>query len=145
MREVVREQVMVDRPPQAAWDHLARLAAWPSWAGHILAMDADPPGRLTAHTEVVLHMRAGPRARMVVTDHDPPRSWVWEGDSPGVTTVFEHRFEQVGGGTRIWFLAWMDGPLAPIVGTVFGAVMHRNLARALPRLKVEIEGPQEPR
>lgn len=94
--------------------------------------------------EVVLHMRAGPRARLVVTDHDPPRRCVWEGDSPGVTTVFEHRFEEVEDGTRIWFLAWMRGPLAPVVGPVFGAVMRRNLARALPRLKAEIEGSPKP-
>lgn len=140
MREVVREQVTVDVPPSAAWDHLSRLEEWPSWAGHIRRMEPDPVGELTGSTEVMLSMRAGPRTRMVVTDYDPPRSWVWEGTSYGVTTRFEHRFEELDAGeTRIWFLASTSGRLAGVVGWMFGKLMHRNLARVLPRLKAEME------
>ncbi len=140
MREAVREQVVVERSPSAAWDHMARLEAWPSWAGHIRAMDPEPPGELTESTAVVLDMRAGPKVRMVVTEYDPPHSWVWEGHSFGTTTRFEHRFEQVADErTRIWFLAWMDGPMAGLAAWAFGKVMHRNLSVALPRLKSEME------
>ncbi|MGH2722236.1 MAG: hypothetical protein ACRDJO_11660 [Actinomycetota bacterium] len=104
-------------------------------------MDPTPPGELTASTEVVLHMRAGPGTKMVVTQYDPPQCWVWEGRSFGVTTRFEHTFEDIGEGrTRIWFLAWMNGPLAGPVGWIFGKTMHRYLADALPELKGEIEG-----
>lgn len=146
MREVLSEQVTVHRSPLAAWDHLARLEAWPTWAGYIRWMDPDRPGAVTASTEVVLLMHAGPMARMVVTGHDPPRSWAWEGDSPGVTTMFEHRFDEIDEDrTRISFLAWMDGLLAPVYAPVVGAVMHRNLARTLPRLKAEIEDTPKPR
>lgn len=119
---------------------LAELEAWPSWAGHIRRMQPDPPGELTSTTEVMLHMRAGPSTRMAVTEHDPPSRWVWEGTSYGVTTIFEHRFEVINEATtRIWFLAWMHGPLARPVGWFFRRIMRRNLARALPRLKTEIE------
>lgn len=140
MREVVREQVVVDRPASAAWKHLANLEDWPSWAGHIRRMDPTPPGELTASTQVMLHMRAGPRTKMIVTEYDPPRRWVWEGKSFGMTTTFEHRLEEAGeGGTRIWFLAWVSGPLSGPGGWIFGKMMHRYLARALPKLKAEIE------
>ncbi|MFN2556637.1 MAG: SRPBCC family protein [Nitriliruptorales bacterium] len=140
MRETVREQVVVDRPRSAAWAHLARLEAWPSWAAHIRRMEPSPPGELTASTEVLLHMRAGPRTKMVVTEYDPPTRWVWEGTSYGVTTRFEHRFEELGDGqTRIWFLGWSAGPLSGPGGWMFGKMMHRYLARALPRLKAEME------
>lgn len=136
----MREQVVVERSPSEAWDHLTRLEAWPSWAGHIRAMQPEPAGELTESTTVVLHMRHGPRVRMVVTEYEPPHGWVWEGRSFGTTTRFEHRFDRVAHDrTRIWFLAWMDGPVADLAAWVFGRVMHRNLSVALPRLKSEME------
>ena len=140
MRQVVREEVVVDRSPSVAWKHLAKLEEWPSWAVHIRRMDPNPPGDLTDSTQVVLHMRAGPRTKMIVTEYDPPQRWVWEGRSFGVTTRFEHKLEEIGGGrTRIWFLAWMSGPLAGPAGWTFGKMMRRSLAQALPKLKGEIE------
>ncbi len=140
MRQVVREQVVVARPVSAAWKHLANLEEWPSWAGHIRQMDPTPPGELTASTQVMLHMRAGPRTLMIVTEYEPPRRWVWEGRSFGITTLFEHKLEEIGAGqTRIWFLAWVSGPLAGPGGWTFGKMIRRYLARALPKLKGEIE------
>ncbi len=77
---------------------------------------------------------------MTVTEYEPPRRWVWEGRSFGTVTRFEHRFEPLGDtGTRIWFLAWMGGPLARPGGWWFGRMMRRHLSRALPKLKAEIE------
>jgi hypothetical protein len=55
-------------------------------------------------------------------------------------TRFEHRLEPIGEGrTRIWFLAWMSGPFAGPGGWIFGRMMSRYLAAALPKLKAEIE------
>jgi hypothetical protein len=140
VREVVREEVVVDRPAWDVWGHLAKLEQWPSWAAHIRRMDPTPPGELAAETRVVLHMRAGPRASMTVTEFDAPRRWVWEGRSLGVTTRFEHRLDEVAESrTRVWFLAWMSGPLSLPAGWAFGTMMHRYLLRALPKLKDEIE------
>jgi hypothetical protein len=85
-------------------------------------------------------MRAGPRNKMTVTEYDPPRRWVWEGKTFGVTTRFEHEFEALDENrTRIWFLAWVTGRLSFLPGRIFGMLMHRNLARALPKLKSEME------
>ncbi len=140
MREVVREQIVVDRPPPVVWSHLAKLEEWPSWAAHIRRMRPTPPGELTAATQVLLHMRAGPRTKMIVTEYDPPRRWVWGGRSLGVTTRFEHKLEEIGHErTRIWFLACVSGPLAGPGGWMFGRMMRRYLARALPKLKGAIE------
>lgn len=140
MKQVVREQIEVDRPPTVIWDHLAKLEQWPSWAGHIKKMDPTPPGELTSETEVVLHMKMGARTRMRVTEYDPPRRWMWEGKGFGTTIRFEHALEPVGEGrTRVWFLAWMGGPLSGPGGWTFGRMMRRYLSAALPALKAEIE------
>lgn len=140
LREVVRESVEVDRPLEVVWAHLAKLEQWPSWAAHIRRMEPTPPGQLTARTEVVLHMTVGFRTKMTVTEYDRPRRWLWEGRSLGTITRFEHKLEQVGEErTRIWFLAWMGGPLSGPAGWMFGRMMRRYLAVALPKLKAEIE------
>lgn len=140
MREVLREEVTVDRPDTVAWDHLAALEKWPTWAGHIRRMDPSPPGNLTDSTSVVLHMSNGVRTTMTVTEYEPPRRWVWEGRSFGTLIRFEHRFEPLEDGrTRIWFLAWMGGPLATPGGWWFGRMMRRYFKSAFPKLKAEIE------
>lgn len=140
MKEVLREEVTVDRPNAVAWDHLAQLERWPTWGRHIRRMTPSPPGVLTESTTVILRMRNGARTTMVVTEFDPPRRWVWEGRSFMTLTRFEHKFEPVGDdGTRIWFLAWMSGPLARPMGFMFGRMMKRYLARGFPKLKAEIE------
>ncbi len=140
MREVVREHVTVGHADTVAWNHLAKLKQWPTWAAHIKSMDPTPPGDLTGSTSVVLHMRSGPRTTMTVTEYDPPHRWVWEGRSFMTVTRFEHRFERIGDNqTRIWFLAWVTGPLARPLGWMFGRMMRRSLSLALPRLKAEIE------
>ncbi|MFN2488181.1 MAG: SRPBCC family protein [Actinomycetota bacterium] len=72
MREVVHERIVVNRPLSSAWKHLAHLEDWPSWAGHIRRMEPTPRGDLTASTQVLMHMRAGPRNKMIVTEYDPP-------------------------------------------------------------------------
>jgi len=140
MREVLREQVTVDRPDTVAWNHLAELERWPTWAGHIRSMDPSPPGTLTGSTTIVLHMRIGAKTTMKVTEFEPPRRWVWEGRSFGTLIRFEHRFEPLGDGrTRIWFLAWMSGPFARPGGWWFGRMMRRYLSVGFPKLKAEIE------
>jgi polyketide cyclase/dehydrase/lipid transport protein len=139
-REVLREHILVDRSPEVIWDHLAKLEQWPSWAAHIARMEPTPPGELTPETQVVLHMKVGIRTKMAVTEYDAPRRWMWEGKSFGTITRFEHALEPVGDrSTRIWFTAWMGGPLSGPAGWGFGTMMRRYLARALPNLKAEIE------
>ena len=140
MREVLREAVTVDRSAAVAWNHLAQLERWPTWGRHIRRMTPSPSGALTESTSVILQMRNGAKTTMVVTEFEPPRRWVWEGRSFETLTRFEHQFEPVdGGGTRIWFLAWMSGPIAGPMGWIYGRMMKRNLARGFPKLKAEIE------
>jgi Polyketide cyclase / dehydrase and lipid transport len=55
---IVRE-FTVDAPVRTAWDHLARLEQWPSWAGHITRMDLKPRGQLGPQSAGVLHKFGG--------------------------------------------------------------------------------------
>ena len=45
--ELVVREFTVDVALQDAWDHLARVENWTSWAKHIKRVSLEPPGALT--------------------------------------------------------------------------------------------------
>ena len=58
VRELVRREFTVDVPLQRAWDHLADVESWPSWARHIKRVTLDPPGRLTERSAGAFRLAA---------------------------------------------------------------------------------------
>jgi hypothetical protein len=136
---LVRRDFIVDAPLAAAWDHLARVEAWPSWARHIRQIRLDPPGPLTAGSRGVIRLKGGIRSTFRMTELDPPRSWKWAGPFLWVTVHYDHRFEPAGERrTRLVFVVEAEGLGASVVGRLFGALYARNLDRAIPNLVAEV-------
>jgi len=48
---------------QRAWDHLARVEQWPSWAPHIKKIELQPPGELGPQSTGVIHLTNGMKLR----------------------------------------------------------------------------------
>ena len=118
-----------------AWDHLARVAEWPTWAHHIRQIDVDPPGDLGPGTRGEIHLRVGPTTTFRMVSFDPPHGWAWEGRLVMLTIHYDHRFEAVADGTtRIKFLVNVSGPLSALTGPIFAKVYARYLDRAIPEL-----------
>jgi hypothetical protein len=46
MRTYLERTLDAPVSPVVAWDHLARVTDWPSWAPHIRRIEIDPPGAL---------------------------------------------------------------------------------------------------
>jgi hypothetical protein len=46
MITLLQREFTVDLPLLRAWDHLACVEQWPSWAKHIRQVDLQPPGEL---------------------------------------------------------------------------------------------------
>src|SRR5262245_44658550 len=44
MVTLIQRAFVVDVPLLRAWEHLARVEQWPSWAAHIKRIDLRPPG-----------------------------------------------------------------------------------------------------
>src|SRR5437667_5779905 len=74
MKLSIRREFVVDVPLERAWEHLARIEAWPSWAKHIKSVTVEPPGELSPSTVAVFHLAFGFKARFAVTEFVPPRS-----------------------------------------------------------------------
>ena len=92
---LVERSFMVPVPTANAWSALADVAAWPSWAPHIMGARVSPPGPVRADAVGTFRFRPVGRSRFTMTEFDPPRSWTWTGRAIGVTIDYQHRFETV--------------------------------------------------
>src|SRR5262245_20114404 len=95
MVELVRRTFVVDVPAATAWDHLARVEQWPSWAKHIKRATLDPPGSLTPASTGSFRLSGGMRSTFRMQVHEPPDHWVWVGRFASLTVHYDHQFEPV--------------------------------------------------
>jgi hypothetical protein len=50
MVTLLEREFVVDASVEQAWEQLARIEAWPSWARHIQRIELRPPGELGPHS-----------------------------------------------------------------------------------------------
>lgn len=91
----------VAAPPQAAWDLLVDLDAWPRWGPSINGAELDPPYQLlgpgvtgTVRTALLV------RVPFVITEFEPGTCWAWR--VAGIPATC-HRVDPEGDGARITF------------------------------------------
>jgi hypothetical protein len=139
MRELVMREFVVDVPLQRAWDHLANVEAWTSWAKHIKRVTLDPPGPLTGRSAGSFRLAGGARSTFRMEDYEPPTRWQWVGRFLVADVHYDHRFDAIDQGhTRLRWTVTADGPGENSLGRVFGAIYARNLDKAIPNLQHEL-------
>ena len=136
--QLVRRSFDVDAELDRAWQHLARVEAWPSWAHHISAVTLEPSGPLTQRSEGRFRLRNGIRTAFRVTEFEPPRRWLWVGCFLTTRVQYDHHFEPSGPGrTRLTWTVDASGPGSRSLGRLFASTYNRNLDRAIPNLQEE--------
>src|SRR5262249_15448181 len=139
MRELVRREFTVDAPLQNAWDHLANVESWPSWAKHIKRVSLSPPGPLMENSSGSFRLAGGARSTFRMEAFEPPRRWQWVGRFLTTDVHYDHAFEQLDQGhTRLVWTVTADGFGEGSFGRVFGAMYARNLDKAIPNLQREL-------
>jgi hypothetical protein len=139
VRELVRREFTVAVPPQRAWEHLANVEAWTSWAKHIRQVTLQPPGPLTDRSAGSFRLVGGVRSTFRMEIFDPPTRWQWVGRFLTVEVHYDHRFEPVDDAqTRLVWTVVAEGLGAGSLGRVFGAIYARNLDRVIPNLPTEL-------
>src|SRR6266699_3551598 len=93
MVTLLQREFTVGIPPQRAWDHLARVEQWPSWAPHIKKIELQPPGELGPQSTGVIHLTNGMKPVFQMTEFNPPHHWKWVGAFLWLTVIYDHRFE----------------------------------------------------
>src|SRR5207245_4048174 len=128
MVTLIQRQFTVDVALQRAWDHLARVEQWPSWAPHIKQIEMRPTDELGPESRGVLHLSNGMKPAFRVTEFNPPRNWTWVGRFLWLNVIYDHQFEELDTGhTRLTFVVQVHGFGASILGRLFARVYRGSL------------------
>ena len=115
----------IDAAPDAVWQILTDLAAWPRWGPTVSRAELDGTGLLLGATGRVW-TPIGVPLPFVITDFEPGRSWGW--DVAGVPAT-RHRVEPRGGGCRVGMSAPVWAPAyLPVLAVALGRI--DSMARA---------------
>ena len=137
---LLERQFTVKAPVSKAWDHLAHVEQWPSWARHIRRIEMKPPGPLTAVSEGTIHLTNGMRSTFKVEELNMGRNWKWVGPFLWLKVHYDHQFREIDNThSEVVFLLDGEGFGVGTFGRLFALIYARNLDRAIPRLIDEIE------
>jgi hypothetical protein len=141
LKRVVDKSFVVRAPLEVAWNHIAQIEGWPSWAKHIRSVVKSPPGPLSGDTHGTLRLTNGVRTTFRMIEFEPLRHWKWAGSFLGSEILYDHIFsEDKPNQTTIRFAVDAGGGPAVFIRGIFGWIYRRNLERAVPLLIQEIEG-----
>jgi hypothetical protein len=137
--ELVVREFTVDVSVDQAWDQLARVEQWTSWAKHIKRVTLEPKGPLTESSAGAFRLAGGARSTFRMEVYVPLKRWQWVGRFLTIQVHYDHLFESVDSKhTRLIWTVAAEGPGSATLGRLFGAIYARNLDKAIPNLQAEL-------
>jgi hypothetical protein len=138
-RPQLRREFTVELPVERAWQHLARLEQWPSWARHITQVEVQSPGNLGPQSAGRLHLSNGLKPVFKVTEFNLYRNWTWVGGFLWLTVRYDHRFEELNPAqTKLTWVVEATGFGVSVLGRLFAKIYSKSLDRAIPLLVQEM-------
>src|SRR6516162_2998777 len=139
MITLLRREFMVELPLEKAWQHLARVEQWPSWAKHIKQVEVQPPGEFGLGSTGRMRLTNGLKPAWTVTEFNPFRNWKWVGGFLWLTVYYDHQFEEPNSGqTKLTWVIEATGFGVTVIGRLFAWFYGKNLDRAIPLLIAEM-------
>jgi hypothetical protein len=139
MRHLIQREFIVDVPLSIAWNHLAQVEQWPTWAKHIKAVELKPKGELTIATVGSFRLANGINSDFRMTNLNPQRNWQWVGPFLWLTVYYDHQFVPVDEWrTKLIWIVAAEGVGVALFGRVFAMIYNRNLDQAIPNLIAEL-------
>lgn len=137
---LIRREFIVDVPVAVAWQYVADVEQWPSWAHHIKHVELTPKAGLTPQATGVFRLTNGVTSRFQITELNPPRNWRWSGPFLWLTVDYDHQFEAIDAHhTKLVWIVAAEGWGVSVFGKLFATIYNRNLNRAIPRLVAELK------
>ena len=144
MVTLVRREFVVEARLQEAWNHLAQVERWPSWARHIRRVVVVPGGPLTGKSAGRIQLNNGLRSTFKMVEFNPGKNWKWDGPFLWLTVHYDHQFDTVGvDRTKLTWVVASEGFGESLVGKLFARIYSRNLDMAIPRLINELRSTPE--
>ena len=146
MITLLRREFAVELPLERAWQHLARVEQWPSWAKHIKQVEVRPLGDLGPESTGRLHLNTwvksgwpGSSVTFTVTEFIPYRNWKWVAGFLWLTCHYDHLFEELNPTqTKLTFVIEAEGFGKSVIGRFFAMIYRKNLDRAVALLVEEM-------
>ena len=139
MITILNCEFVVDASIDIAWNHLANIEEWPSWARHIKEVKLSPLGDISHNSVGSLRLTNGIESEFRVTEFQLHQNWKWRGPFLCMSMEYEHRFEPLGDDkTKFTWIIEGEGIGASTIGRVFAWQYKRNLDKAIPLLQHEI-------
>ena len=140
MVTLIDREFTVNVSQEKAWNYLARLDLWPTWAPHIKNIVMHPQVELGPNSSGVIHLANGMKSEFHMTEFNPYHNWKWVGPFLWLTIHYDHRFESAGSDhTRLRFVLDASGFGVGVFGRLFARIYHRNLEKAIPLLVKAME------
>ena len=137
---LIDREFTVNVSREGAWDYLARLDLWPTWAPHIKHIAARPQQELGPNSSGVIHLANGMKSTFQMTEFNPYHNWKWFGPFLWLTVHYDHRFESMSSNqTRVRFVLEASGFGVGFFGPIFARIYSRNLERSIPLLVQAME------
>jgi hypothetical protein len=144
MLTLIRREFTVELPVERAWQHLARVEEWPSWARHIRHIELVPPGEFGQGSTGRMRLANGGRVAWKVTEFNPYRNWKWVCGFLWLTCHYDHLFEELSPTeTKMTFLVLAEGFGKSVIGRLFAVIYRRSLDRAIAMLVQEMNASRD--
>jgi len=130
---------IVDVPIEIAWQHLAKVKQWPSWARHMKRVELVPAGGLKLQSVGFIRFKVGITSSFTVTEMDPPRNWKWVSRILWLTIQADHRFDVVDAQhTKLIWIWGCEGFGESIVGRVLAMIVNKQWDIAIRLITAEM-------
>lgn len=117
--------------PEDVWRLFVDVERWPELTESITEVRRLDRGPFGLGSEALISQPRLLKARWKVTEIEPGRSFTWETNAVGVTTIGRHLVEPHESGSTITLSLSQAGPLAGIVGRLVGTRARRYLSMEL--------------
>jgi carbon monoxide dehydrogenase subunit G len=117
----------IDAPPEIVWALATDVTRWPDYMPTVQSVERLEEGPLQLGARAMIKQPGQRKALWTVTELTPGRTFSWESQRRGMAMTGSHRVEPDGAGTRSILTLTMSGPLAPVLGPLFGPLMRRVL------------------
>lgn len=113
---------------EQVWAVLVDVPRWPEWTASVSRAERGEPGPLAVGATARLTQPKLRPAVWRVTELTEGREFTWVSQTPGVRTRGEHRLLPLPDGrTRVELVIAQSGPLAGLIGWLYGDLLRRYL------------------
>ena len=130
----------IDAPRESVWRVLAAVVVWPKWLPTVSSVEALDGELLQIGFRYTVRQPKLRPATWVVTQLEPPSTFVWQARSPGLLMTASHTLEESSLGKSLVTLRFsFTGLLGAPIGWLFRSTTERYLAQELASLRSVVE------